>query len=285
MPISISFAKASGAGNDFVVVNNMNGRYSLDQASLARSLCSRHTGIGADGLLVLEPSGKADFRMIYYNADGSHGGMCGNGGRCIALFAMLSGIVGMQCRFEALDYVYEAKINIETVELKMKNPSDFRRGLQVKLGESQYECHRVNTGAPHVIIFVDELESVDVQDLGQRLRNHAFFQPEGTNVNFVKKLGRNTIAIRTYERGVEAETLACGTGSIASAVVASLVHNMEFPIVVQARSGENLRIYANKAGEIITNIVLHGPAKILFTGNVLYDTASGAIVSSTKVNE
>lgn len=285
MSLMIRFAKASGAGNDFVLINNFDGRYEVEQAQLARDLCAKHTGIGADGLLVLEKSRHADFKMTYYNADGSYGGMCGNGGRCIARFAFLLGIAGDHCRLEALDYIYEAEIRGDTVLLKMKDPADFQSGLVAIPGESTFQCYSVDTGAPHAVVFTDSLEDLDVARVGKALRSHARFHPVGTNANFVRKAGKNRLEIRTYERGVEAETLACGTGSIACAVVASIVHGMTFPIEVVARSGDVLRIHSSKEGERFTNVILEGPARILFFGSVLYDPTSHEILSLTSLSQ
>jgi diaminopimelate epimerase len=285
MSLLIPFAKASGAGNDFVLINNFESRYEVELARLARSLCARHTGIGADGLLVLEKSHKADFKMMYFNADGSYGGMCGNGGRCIALFASLLGIVGDRCRIEALDYVYDAEIRGEGVRLKMKDPVNFRSGLVANAGGNSFQCYAVDTGAPHAVVFTDDLENLDVVHVGRELRSHALFLPDGTNANFVKKVGKNRLEVRTYERGVEAETLACGTGSIASAVVASMVYGMAFPIDIVPRSGEVLRVHSLKDGKKITNVILEGPAAILFSGNVLYDTISEKILAMRSLSK
>jgi diaminopimelate epimerase len=279
----IPFAKLTGAGNDFVLIDNRSGIIRAPN-SLAKRLCDRRFGIGADGLILLEKSRVADYRMKYYNSDGSYGGMCGNGGRCIALFAFLHGIAGDRCRMEALDYVYEAEIRGETVRLKMKDPINFRSGLAANLGENTYQCYSLDTGAPHAVVFTENLEELDVARLGKTLRHHALFLPEGTNVNFVRKAGEDRLEVRTYERGVEAETLACGTGSIASAVVASIVYGMVFPIEIVARSGDVLRVHSIREGEKITNVILEGPAKILFSGNVLYDPISHTILSMTSLD-
>ena len=277
MPVRITFAKASGAGNDFVVLNNMEGWLTFPVPPLARALCARATGIGADGLLLIEPSRKADFLMRYFNADGSSGGMCGNGGRCVALAAWLSGIAGKSCRFEALDHVYEAEIERGQVRLSMKDPARFREDIAAEAGSTRYACYAIDTGAPHAVTFVENLEAIDLLTAGRLLRHAAPFQPEGTNVNFVRVKSAHELEIRTYERGVEAETLACGTGSVASATVAALTRGVEFPVDVHVRSGATLRIHARRSGDSVTDVVLEGPAAILFTGTVEYDPASGTI--------
>jgi diaminopimelate epimerase len=279
MPVEITFAKASGAGNDFVVLNNMDGRLTMLKEPLARALCARQSGIGADGLLVLEPSSMANFRMLYFNADGSFGGMCGNGGRCIALAAQLSGITGPRCRFEALDYVYEAEVDNGNVRLAMKNPKDYRGDIVVHDGADQYSCHAIDTGAPHAVVFVDDLEHINVPAVGRSVRNAGPFQPGGTNVNFVRVVSAHAIDLRTYERGVEAETLACGTGSIASAAVAVRTRGLQFPVDVHVWSGATLRVHARRSADSITDVVLEGPAEILFVGSVQYDPSTATIVA------
>jgi diaminopimelate epimerase len=220
--------------------------------------------------------------MLYFNADGSYGGMCGNGGRCIALAARLSGITGPRCRFEALDYVYEAEIDNGHVRLAMKDTKDYRGDIVAHAGTKQYACHAIDTGAPHAVVFVEDLEGVDVPSVGRLLRNADPFQPHGTNVNFVRVVSAHAIDLRTYERGVEAETLACGTGSIASAAVAARTRGLQFPVDVHVQSGATLRIHARRSGDAITDVVLEGPAEILFVASVLYEPSTATIVAMNR---
>jgi diaminopimelate epimerase len=278
MPVRISFVKATGAGNDFVLINNLDGGLDVDQPKLARALCAPHTGVGADGLILLERSDRADFKMAYYNADGSSGAMCGNGGRCIALFASRLGITGSRCRFEAVDDLHDAEIEGGQIRLSMKKPECYRPGIHLSVGNRQFTGYSLDTGAPHTVVFVEEVESLDVDTIGRALRYHCAFEPDGTNVNFVTLQTCSAIEVRTYERGVERETLACGTGSIASASVSALMHNLRFPIDVKVRSGETLRIHATQEAGRITNILLEGPATILFSGSLLYDSLSERIL-------
>ncbi len=282
--LSIGFVKASGAGNDFVVLNNMDGRLPVPMPPLARALCDRHVGIGADGLLVLEPSTVADLKMLYFNADGSFGGMCGNGGRCVALAAYLSNLAGRRCRIEALDFVYTAEIGEGSVRLSMKDPVGYRSDILVKAGGNELSCYSIDTGAPHAVVFVPDLEALDVESLGKSMRHSLPFQPAGTNVNFARLLAGSEIAIRTYERGVEAETLACGTGSIAAAAISAVVHGRPFPIDVRVRSGATLRIHGRRSGTSISDVVLEGPAEILFSGSVHYEGETGAIVALDRTS-
>ncbi len=270
MNIPISFTKASGAGNDFVLVNNIRGDLRVDYARLARAACDRHYGVGGDGLLVVERSPRADFTMLYYNADGSFGGMCGNGGRCIARFALLEGVAGRAQRFEALDHVYEAEIGAESVRLHMKDAPPMRANIPIHAGGRTFSGSFIDTGAPHVVIPGSDLENIDVAALGKEIRNDPRFSPGGTNVNFVRTGNGSTIEIRTYERGVESETLACGTGSVASALVGSGLQGLESPVTVGVRSGEKLLVHFRKTGNSWTDVSLEGSAHMLFQGRMLY---------------
>ena len=278
MTQEIQFTKASGAGNDFVIVDNMSRTLCVDKSSLAQKLCSRNFGIGADGLLILEPSQVADFTMEYYNADGSHGGMCGNGGRCVARYAFLHNLAPQNMKFEALDFVYTAEVVAENVILTMKNSTNLKKDIAVLVGSDQMRGFFVNTGSPHLVIFVDDVSSVPVQEAGRKLREDQRFAPDGTNVNFVQVTASDAIRVRTYERGVEAETLACGTGSVASAITANLFKGIELPVNVQVRSGEILKVHASKEGMSITSPKLEGSAHMLFKGNILFDSNSSQVV-------
>jgi diaminopimelate epimerase len=274
--MELSFVKLTGAGNDFVGVDNMHGELgAIDQHALAHAVCDRHFGIGADGLLVLEPSRSADFRMMYYNADGSLGGMCGNGGRCAAFYARTLGLKADPLRFEANDYVYEATFTAsDVVCLKMKDPRGIVRNISVQLAGGPVTVHAIDTGSPHVVQFVPDLKNIPVTELGRTLREHERFAPEGANVNFVQRLEGNAIAMRTYERGVEAETLACGTGSIASSIIAHLELGLESPVRVRTWSGQWLHVRFTATRDGIIEVKLEGSAVIVFAGKTLYDPAA-----------
>jgi len=270
----VHFTKMSGAGNDFVVVDNRD-RKIRHGARIARYLCDRRWGIGADGLLLLEKSRIADYRMMYYNADGSYGGMCGNGGRCIAWFAHRSKIAPARHTFEALDYLYDAEVKGKTVLLRMKSPKGLEIGKQVRLSSGKLRLASVNTGSPHVVVKVADIgrkksrmSTLDVIGMGREIRYHPAFRPAGTNVNFVEAVGANSIKIRTYERGVEDETLACGTGSIASALVSSVLWNLKSPITVIPKSGRKLQVLFEREGGHFGNVRLKGPAELVFKGFV-----------------
>lgn len=265
------FTKMSGAGNDFVVIDNRT-RQIRNGPKTARILCDRRWGVGADGLLLLEKSRKADYRMMYFNADGSFGGMCGNGGRCVAQYAVLKGIARPRHRFEALKHIYAAFVKGSVVELTMKNPVRLSLNKWINLGGKTVRVSSVDTGSPHVVVSCDglgrggSLKSIDVVALGSGIRHHPSFRPLGTNANFIERLKGNSIQIRTYERGVEAETMACGTGSIASAIVASRLWRLESPIEVIPASGKKLRVDFSDDGKRISNVRLTGPAVVCFSG-------------------
>jgi diaminopimelate epimerase len=276
----LHFTKASGAGNDFVIINNIDGALRLDQSKLAIALCSRHFGIGADGLLVLESSRRVDFFMRYYNADGSYGGMCGNGGRCAARFAFLQKIAGPSMKFEALDYVYEAKVGDNAVTLKMKDASILRPDIKIQVHGHSFTGDFVETGSPHLVIFHEKVEELNVHDLGRELAHASVFAPEGSNVNFVNVSAPQRLVNRTYERGVEAETLACGTGAIASAIVSSVRSGFLSPVRLNVRSGEELLVHFKRDGARFTDISLEGSAYILFSGTLLFDSST-SLISTT----
>lgn len=263
----------SGAGNDFVVVDNRTGII-RDASAFSVKVCDRRFGIGADGVLLLENNDSCAFTMKYYNADGSNAGMCGNGGRCLAKFAFDLGITGGDIFFfDAFGYRYQAqRYNDISYELHMKEPFGLIAHQQIPLVNNTVIGSYINTGTDHSVIFLDEnnelgsLQSVDVIGVGKQIRHHEIYQPLGVNVNFVKQLGSNSIEIRTYERGVEDETLACGTGSVASAILSSERYGMGSPVNVKVKSGEFLKIsFEHKSGKF-SNVRLQGSALVTFVG-------------------
>jgi len=281
----IPFLKVSGAGNDFILIDNINRSLDIDWVSFARASCSRPFGVGGDGLLVIEPSPKVDFRMSYFNADGSSGGMCGNGGRCVARYAHEKGISKKQLKFEALDYVYEAFVHDNDVTLRMKDArvSDRKLRFHDRTGNS-VEGWPVDSGSPHIVILHDNLEDVDVSRWGKIIRHDAALEPLGTNVNFYTPQGNGRIGLRTYERGVEGETQACGTGAVAAAVVSAVDLGTVSPIAVGVRSGETVTVDFVPAGKMYTNVTLRGSAHLLFTGLVFFDEASGKLTDVRVTN-
>jgi diaminopimelate epimerase len=264
----LTFTKMNGAGNDFVMLDNRDGKLALDKPQIAR-LCDRHRGVGADGILVVEPAENgADFRMRYYNADGGEAEMCGNGARCFGRFSQrISGKQG-DISFETLAGVITAQFLGENVRIQMSEPHSLRLNDTLDAAGEKLTVHSVNTGVPHAVVFVDDLEKVDVQTLGASLRYHPHFAPKGTNANFVREFDPQTIAIRTYERGVEGETLACGTGMVACALIFHELTGAASPVSVKVRGGETLEIGFRQDGAVYRDVTLTGPADFVFDGRV-----------------
>lgn len=268
--MKIVFDKIEGAGNDFIVIDNRK-RIVRNASKLAKRLCDRHRGIGADGLLLVQPSSKADYGMGYYNADGSYGGMCGNGGRSIALFTVLHKIAPRDHRFEALGHIYRAKVGHNgRVCLVMKDPVDLRSNIRLRGRMGQFRADFVDTGSPHAV-FAERrgrLRLLNLAAIGPWIRRHRAFSPEGVNVNFMEPVGPKSLRMRTYERGVEAETLACGTGSVACSIVASRLWGMRSPVTVIASSGDRLRVSFRLTPAGYRDVILEGPARRSFQGMI-----------------
>lgn len=264
----IPFTKMNGAGNDFVVIDNRALDRSLSREQIAH-LCDRHRGIGADGLLAVEPAESgADYRFRYYNADGGEAEMCGNGARCFGAFtATLDGANHAAVSFETIAGTLGADIVGENVRIAMSAPFDMQRDLALDIGGLTFDS--VNTGVPHVVAFVEDLAAINVVNLGSQVRHHPHFAPAGTNANFAKVLEKGHIAIRTYERGVEDETLACGTGMVACALFHHLHHGATSPVKVDVQGGETLEIgFASLGDGKFSDVTLTGPAEVTFTGEV-----------------
>ncbi len=275
----IDFIKMTGAGNDFILIDNRNGIYNaVSWVKFAPGICDRHFGVGADGLLVIESSKEVDFSLKYFNSDGSYGGMCGNGGRCAALFDMDDKTVS-QCRFESLGYIYSSsRKNDVNISIKMKPVSIDNLDDSIDLFNNLIPINFIDTGAPHVVIFLDKLpagfkkliDDKGIFDLGKLIRGHTMFQPNGTNVDFVEIMDDKSVSMRTYERGVEAETLACGTGAVASACAAYVVKDIPPPIRIHTRSNNVLTVNFKIDGTTLRDVELTGPAEKVFTGRYEY---------------
>ncbi len=265
---NIEFAKMHGSGNDFVLIDNRDALISREEApEAARRLCARRVGIGADGLILIEKSDSADFRWGFYNADGSEAEMCGNGGRCAARFAFMKGIAPEEMHFETLAGIISAHVKGTRVKLQLSPPFGMFLDRELHVNGKPVKISFVNTGVPHVVVVVDDVEDVPVVETGRALRQHDFFAPDGTNVNFTSRIDRNRIAVRTYERGVEDETLACGTGSVASAIVMAVKGLAESPVEVQTRGGEILTIYHDLLeNDEIKDVFLEGETVHVYDG-------------------
>ena len=264
----LKFTKMNGAGNDFVLLDNLEGRLELGPGQIAH-LCDRHRGVGADGVLIVEqPANGADFRMRYYNADGGEAEMCGNGARCFARFA--SRVTGKQgaISFETPAGVIRAECEGENVRLAMSDPRDLALDQKLQVPGGGVIAHSVNTGVPHAVVFIPDLDNTDVRGLGAALRYHPHFAPKGTNANFIKITGPGSADVRTYERGVEDETLACGTGVVAVALVLHEKHDFPSPVSVRVRGGDTLLVSFEKEGGSYRNVSLTGPADFVFDGQI-----------------
>ncbi|MBI5143622.1 MAG: diaminopimelate epimerase [Candidatus Omnitrophica bacterium] len=263
----IRFTKAVATGNDFIIVDNRSASILKSKlAALAKRVCERKWSIGADGMLVIERSEAADFKMRIFNPDGSEAEMCGNGSRCIALYAKNNRIAGKAMTIATLAGVLNATVKGDTVKVKLPDPRDIKWNLCLIIHKCPYKVNFVNTGVPHVVYFVDDLNKVDVRDLGSHMRGHKEFSPEGANADFVKVINKHHIKVRTYERGVEDETLACGTGAVASAVISAESEKLESPITVQTRGGEKLKVYFELVEGYFRNVYLEGAAKLVYEG-------------------
>jgi diaminopimelate epimerase len=264
----LRFTKMNGAGNDFILIDNRAGDVHLNRNEIAR-LCDRHRGIGADGILLLEnPGNLADFRMRYFNADGGEAEMCGNGARCFARFANKVAGADGKISFATPAGVISAELTGDLVTLQMTDPTDFRLSVPLQIGKETKIAHFVNSGVPQVVVPVAQISDVDVRGEGSVIRYHEMFSPKGANVNFIEKRGPDKIAVRTYERGVEDETLACGTGVVASALVFAAIENVRGPIGVLARGGDELRVGFKKTGAQFNEVTLTGPADFVFEGTI-----------------
>ncbi len=272
----VHFFKTTAAGNDFIVIDSRNCTIPFsDLSRFARAVCDRKLSIGADGLIFINNSSKADFGWRFFNSDGSEAEMCGNGARCVAIVADYLGIGGNKKSFETMVGIIEVEVKDRKVMVKMVDPSDLRLDLCVKVDSVFYTVSYVNTGVPHVVIYEDNLEEVDVERLGRNIRFHNSFKPAGTNVNFVTVINESTLKIRTYERGVEGETLACGTGAVASAIISSCKGYTKPPIDVITRLGERLRVYFKNYGSSLRDVYLEGEARIVCEGNLWIDSIAG----------
>jgi len=297
MANKINFTKMVASGNDFVIIENREPKTKNQKLPfLAKNICDRKFGVGADGLLVLEKSKIADIRMRIFNADGSEAEMCGNGARCVALWLAKNQKPLVRIRLPSARSKIEvpktdnrepitenltiqtkagiimAQVKANNVKIKMTEPKNIKLNLPIKVNNRTLHVNFINTGVPHTVIFVEGLEKIDVFNLGRMIRYHKRFSPQGTNVDFVEVLKDDSISLRTYERGVEDETLACGTGAVASAII----FNMQYPIRnmskinVYTKSGQILIVYFKRTGNKFSEVWLEGKARMVFKGEFIY---------------
>lgn len=256
--MNFTFYKYEGTGNDFVIIDNRAKTFPKENTSIVSKICDRHFGIGADGLILLENDTESDFKMVYYNADGNESSMCGNGGRCIVAFAKKLGIIENTTTFNAIDGMHEASIENTIVSLKM---------IDVENIDVQENFTFLDTGSPHHVELVTDLANYPVFENGKAIRNNTYGKA-GSNINFVEPVAENSFRIRTYERGVEDETLACGTGVTAAAIAMHKNNRTNSNIIKLVVEGGELEVRFDVEGTIYKNVVLSGPATFVFQGNI-----------------
>lgn len=262
----LQFYKMSASGNDFIMIDNREkvvDQLFPDVRDFVIKVCRRCLSAGADGLILIEKSSTVDFSWRFFNADGSEADMCGNGGRCAARFAFVNGIAGKRMAFETLAGIMKAEILGSQVKLQLTTPTGLKLDYPVVLEHGELFVSSVNTGVPHVIVLTDDVDHAPVEELGRVLRHHKEFSPQGTNVDFVTVLDRKNVKLRTYERGVEGETLACGTGAVAASVVLKHKGLTEERVDLLTRGGEILRVTVGD------EVYLEGDARIIYTGKLM----------------
>lgn len=265
----IDFTKMNGSGNDFIIIDHRSGFLKDESLPLfVQLVCQRRESVGADGLILIESSEIADFKWRFFNADGSEAEMCGNGGRCVARYAYEKAIAGPKLSFETRAGIIHAEMKSrEGVLLQLSPPTHVRSNFNLMVDNQALSLSSINTGVPHVVVPVEHIEDVPVTELGRKIRFHPEFQPAGTNVNFVHIIDSSHLTIRTYERGVEDETLACGTGAVASALLAAAAGKAASPVDVKTRGGEVLTIhFDNEGGNTFSQVHLEGDTCLVFEG-------------------
>lgn len=269
----LEFTKMSGCGNDFIAINNMDLHFPEEgRRELFADWCRRGLAVGADGVIILEPAQNRNaFKMRYYNADGGEAATCGNGSRCMAKFAYIEGVAPADMTFETVAGLYHAVVYPDgRVTVTLSDTKEVRPPVKIDAPEFCGTVYYANTGVPHAVVFVDDLEQLDVFHVGRFLRYHDIFAPAGANINFVQVIDEHSIAVRTYERGVENETLACGTGSVASVIIAQRLGYVKLPVSVKTHSCETLEINFTPVPDGAAAITLTGGARVVYHGKINY---------------
>jgi diaminopimelate epimerase len=267
--MKIPFMKMSGSGNDFILVDHRKPLLDVGRMKkFAQKVCRRRTSVGADGIIFIERSKKADFKWRFFNADGSEAEMCGNGGRCAARFTYLKGITGSSLTFETLAGVLSAHVKGSRVKLEMTKPYGFKLDEKISVEGKKLNISSINTGVPHAVLLLKNFSGVDVVKMGRAIRNHPRYAPNGTNANFVKVENRSRLLVRTYERGVEDETLACGTGAVASALIAAFKGLVKSPVSIKTSGGEILTVHFEIEGRRMKKVFFEGDVRIIYEGEL-----------------
>lgn len=263
----INFMKMSGAGNDFIIIDNRATLITQGINMLARKLCSRRYSIGADGLILVENSKKASFRARFFNSDGSEFNLCGNGGRCVARFAFINVIASKRMSIETNVGCLSAEILINTVKLQMPFPIEIEMNKTIIVDEKKIKGHYIKIGDPHFIAFAKNINDMPFYSIAKKMRSSESFGAEGSNIDLIMRKRENIFSIRTFERGVEQETLACGSGCVSAAIA---LHYLKYPYsiyIFETRSGFPLTVYLNTSDDEITNLALEGDARIIYKGD------------------
>jgi diaminopimelate epimerase len=266
--LGLEFYKMSASGNDFIIIDNRDGSLTQafpDVSAFTMKICRRNHSVGADGLILIENGDNVDFAWRFLNADGSEAEMCGNGGRCAARYAYLKGIARQKMVFQTMAGLIKAEVGDGTVKLQLTAPVNVKLNYPIQLEDNEIFISSVNTGVPHAVVLVDDVNRVHVEELGRTIRYHKAFGEKGSNVDFVQVIDKKNAKIRTYERGVEGETFACGTGAVAAAVILQSHGFVETPAHIITKGGETLTVYVNE------DVYLEGDAKVIFTAQLHED--------------
>lgn len=269
--MTFQFWKMHGAGNDFVLVDDRALTFPAGDGAFLQHLAARRTGVGSEGIILIQPSTTADFRMRFFNPDGSEVDMCGNGARCVARLAYDIGAAPARMKFDTGAGLLAAEMMGTRVQLTMTAPKDWRLDQSLDLADGRHAYGFVNSGVPHVVVRVENLDAVDVQTMGAAIRRHGAFAPKGTNANFIAVTGPQSLRIRTYERGVEAETLACGTGIVAAGLIAGRMGWVTPAVRITCASGDVLEVNYRLTADGAESVTLLGPAEYVFRGTMEVD--------------
>lgn len=264
-----SFEKYAGCGNDFILFDNRTNTFPHSHRGVIETLCHRKRGIGADGLLLLEKSKNADARMRIFNSDGSEAEMCGNGLRCFVKWLATLGYQFPSLSIEVNGRCLQTRKVGDAISIEMGIPTNIEWNIPLDYANQTLTVHHLNTGVPHTLLFVDELDSIDLTQLGPLIRNHQMWNPKGTNVTIAQQTGSQNLKIRTYERGVEGETLACGTGATAAALAAAHLFGLKSPLVIETLSKEELTVYFDHQKGTFSEVTLTGGAQLTFKGEIV----------------
>ena len=268
--MNIPFWKMHGASNDFILVDDRVETFPVADAAWLARIASRRTGVGSDGIILIQASANADFRMRFFNPDGNEVDMCGNGARCVARLAHDLGAAAERMSFDTPAGRIGAEICGDQVLVQMTNPTRWRLEQSLTLNGVEMPYHFVDSGVPHVVVPVADVSAVDVHRVGSGIRHHDAFAPDGTNANFFEVTGANTLTIRTYERGVEGETLACGTGIVAGALIAGRLGTVTSPVLVRPASGDVIEVGFTRTDDGARDVTMRGPAEYVFQGTLEY---------------